>query len=104
MELGTIFTEEQYDEAYEYISANGYTIEEIKPKDGVRQFKIVEITQPTEEDVKQQRIYELKQLLSDTDYVAIKIAEGSATASEYADVIAQRKAWRAEINELEKSK
>lgn len=49
----------------------------------------------------EERITELKQLLSDTDYIVIKIAEGSATASEYADVIAQRKAWRAEINELE---
>lgn len=47
------------------------------------------------------RIAELKQLLTDTDYVAIKIAEGSATAEEYADVIAQRKAWRKEINNLE---
>lgn len=58
MELGTIFTEEQYDEAYEYISANGYTIEELEPKDGVRQFKIVEIPQPlppTYEEVQQAR-------------------------------------------------
>ena len=101
MELGTIFTEEQYDEAYEYISANGYTIEEVEAVDGVRQFKIVEIPQPTEEDVKQQRIYELKQLLSDTDYIVIKIAEGEATAEEYAEVLANRKAWRAEIRELE---
>lgn len=104
MKLGTVFTEEQYDEAYEYVSANGYTIEEVESKDGVRQFKIVEIPQPSEEDIKQQRTHELKQFLADTDYVALKIAEGSATASEYADVIAQRKAWRAEINELEKSK
>lgn len=101
MKLGTIFTEEQYDEAYEYISANGYTIEELEPKDGVRQFKIVEIPQPTEEDVKQARISELKAKLADTDYIVIKIVEGSATADEYAEVLANRKAWRKEINELE---
>lgn len=100
MKLGTIFTEEQYDEAYEYISANGYTIEEVEPKDGVRQFKIVEIPQPTEEDVKQARISELKAKLADTDYIVIKIVEGSATADEYAEVLANRKAWRKEINEL----
>lgn len=47
------------------------------------------------------KIAELKKLLSDTDYVAIKIAEGSATIEEYAEVIAQRKLWREEINSLE---
>lgn len=48
-----------------------------------------------------ERITKLKRQLSETDYVVIKIAEGSATAEEYADVIAQRKTWRAEINKLE---
>ena len=33
MEIGTIFTEKQYEEAYEYISANGYTIEEVEPRE-----------------------------------------------------------------------
>lgn len=47
------------------------------------------------------RICELKKLLEDTDYVVIKIAEGSATLEEYADIIAQRQEWRREINELE---
>lgn len=46
-------------------------------------------------------IQQLKQQLTDTDYVACKIAEGSATAAEYAEIIAQRQAWRAEINRLE---
>lgn len=43
----------------------------------------------------------LKQRLAETDYVIIKIAEGVSTAIEYADIIEQRQAWRAEINELE---
>ena len=43
----------------------------------------------------------LKQQLADTDYVACKIAEGSATVEEYADIIAQRQIWRKEINKLE---
>ncbi len=47
------------------------------------------------------RIAELKRSLSETDYTVIKIAEGSATAEEYAAVIEQRRAWRAEINRLE---
>lgn len=47
-----------------------------------------------------ERIAELKQLLADTDYVVIKIAEGVATPEEYADIIANRQAWREEIREL----
>lgn len=82
MKLGTIFTEEQYDEAYEYVSANSYTIEEVEPKEEwqekevevfdeegnveikkekelvlVRYFQIVEIPvyKPTNEEISQQR-------------------------------------------------
>lgn len=50
---------------------------------------------------RESRISELKRQLADTDYAVIKIAEGAAMAEEYADVIALRQAWRAEINELE---
>ncbi len=39
--------------------------------------------------------------LSQTDYVAAKIAEGAATKEEYAEVLAQRQAWRDEINALD---
>ena len=48
-----------------------------------------------------EQIAALKCKLSETDYAVIKIAEGAATAADYADLIAQRKAWRAEINDLE---
>lgn len=64
-------------------------------------YEVVKNPEPTEEDIKQARINELKQLLADTDYVVIKIAEGSATKEDYADVIEQRKSWREEIRELE---
>lgn len=101
MELGTVFTLNEYDEAYQYVSENGYTIQEIEPKGEERQFKIVEIPQPTEEELKQRRISELKAKLAETDYVVIKIAEGEATAEEYAEVLVNRRAWREEINELE---
>lgn len=63
------------------------------------------IPEPTAEEIelkeKQSRIAALKSQLAATDYVVIKIAEGAATAEEYAEVIASREAWRAEINELE---
>lgn len=48
------------------------------------------------------RIEELKQKLANTDYEAIKFAEGVMTAEAYAPYKADRQKWRAEINELEK--
>lgn len=33
-----------------------------------------------------------------TDYVALKIAEGKTTKTQYADTLAQRQQWRDEIN------
>lgn len=50
------------------------------------------------------RIDELKQKLAETDYIARKIAEGSATVEEYAEQIKQRQLWREQINELENVK
>ena len=47
------------------------------------------------------RINELKRKLADTDYKAIKYAEGELSAEEFAETKEQRKAWRAEINVLE---
>jgi hypothetical protein len=46
-------------------------------------------------------IFDLKKNLRDTDYIACKIAEGAATAEEYAEQIAERQAWRDQINLLE---
>lgn len=48
------------------------------------------------------RILELKQLLSSTDYQAIKYAEGELSEKDYAPIKKQRREWREEINELEK--
>ena len=42
-----------------------------------------------------------KQLLGNTDYIALKIAEGAATTEEYAETLAKRAQWRVRINELE---
>lgn len=50
---------------------------------------------------KQRKIQELKQLLSSTDYKAIKFAEGLITPEEYYSVREQRKLWREQINNLE---
>ena len=47
------------------------------------------------------RIFELKTKLKKTDYKAIKYAEGELTTEEYASTLEERRAWRAEINELQ---
>ena len=51
--------------------------------------------------INQEKITELKSQLAETDYICIKIAEGAATHADYAEIIAQRQAWRSEINRLE---
>lgn len=61
--------------------------------------------EPSEEELaeqaKQARINELKLLLAESDYKAIKFAEGWLTGDEYAVTKAERQAWRDEINALE---
>lgn len=46
-------------------------------------------------------IAELKAKLAETDYQAIKYAEGWIDDAEYAPIKGQRQAWRDRINELE---
>lgn len=48
-----------------------------------------------------QEITQLKKSLSDTDYKAIKFAEGQISEEEYASVRAERQGYRNRINELE---
>ena len=43
----------------------------------------------------------LKSKLNQTDYKAIKFAEGELSAEEYEETRLQRKAWRERINTLE---
>jgi hypothetical protein len=49
----------------------------------------------------QSEIVELKKYLSDTDYKAIKFAEGELSESDYQEVKSQRHDARVRINELE---
>ena len=58
------------------------------------------IIEKPQEMKNQERIAELKRKLYETDYIAVKIAEGSATIEEYQEIINQRAEWRAEINAL----
>ena len=59
----------------------------------------------TEEDLLKDQyrleITQLKKQLSDTDYKAIKYAEGQISEDDYASVRAERQSYRDRINELE---
>lgn len=56
---------------------------------------------PSHNDLIMAQINELKEKLFDTDYKAIKYAEGWYSDEEYLEVKQQRETWRAEIRELE---
>lgn len=45
----------------------------------------------------------LKQRLKDTDYIALKYAEGELTLNDYIKTKEQRRAWRDRINVLEQA-
>ena len=105
--IGLIFVDdEDYTSKANWCNENGCYIEEIEPlEDGTRQFQIKQIPQKTEDEKLieqyQSEIIELKKYLSDTDYKAIKFAEGEITESDYQEVKSQRHDARVRINELE---
>lgn len=47
------------------------------------------------------KIEKLKKKLEETDYQAIKYAEGLISEEDYKPIKEQRQAWRAEINKLQ---
>ena len=106
-EIGLIFADDKnYSNKAKWCNENNCYIEEIEPKeDGTRQFQIKQIPQKTEDEKVieqyQAEIIELKKYLSDTDYKAIKFAEGEITESDYQEVKSQRHNARVRINELE---
>ena len=69
-------------------------------------YAVVKIPEPTEEEIKQARISELQAKLAETDYISCKITEAldyseqADLKEKYADVIMQRREWRAELNDL----
>ena len=106
-EIGLIFVDdEDYSNKAKWCNENGCYIEEIEPlEDGTRQFQIKQIPQKTEDEKVieqyQSEILELKKYLSDTDYKAIKFAEGELSESDYQDDKIKRHDARVRINELE---
>lgn len=62
--------------------------------------EIAELNQENKHSTDEQ-IAMLKQNLDDTDYKAIKYAEGLISEQDYVEIKAQRQIWRDEINQLE---
>lgn len=98
---GQIIAKSEYKAFAIWNNANGgkFSIESLG--DGTYKITEIVVPEPTEYEKAQARIAELKQMLADSDYVVIKIAEGVSTADDYSEILNSRKAWRAEINELE---
>lgn len=95
--------EEQYEEfnsETQEIERKNRTVEKT-----IRRFQIQEVPAPSEEEIKEHRIAELKAELDSTDYKIIKCSECSLAGEEMPyDIVAlhaQRQALRDEINELE---
>lgn len=82
-------------ESQEVPQKRGYNTRLIEDKINNIGFYVLEKTQELVE------IETLKQQLADTDYQAIKYAEGQLTAEEYEPIKTQRQEWRDRINELE---
>ena len=60
-----------------------------------------QLQKQAEIDEIQRKISEIKAKLSETDYQAIKYAEGFISEADYVQIKAPRQAWRDEINALE---
>lgn len=74
----------------------------VEPKEEWDEYEDIQVFIPyTEKELAEREILVLKKKLSDTDYQAIKYAEGELTDAEYAEMKARRSAWRARINALE---
>lgn len=90
--IGDKLTRENYTQGAIWCRKNNATINE--------SWVIVEIPEPTEEELKQARIVELKQNLADADYWGQKYLDGEYTEEEWEEKKAIRKAWREEIRNL----
>lgn len=98
---GQIITKAEYKAFANWNNANGNKFDVEPMGDGTYKITEIVIPEPTEYEKAQARIAELKQMLADADYWTSKRMDGEYTDEEWAEKVAIRKAWRAEINELE---
>lgn len=98
---GQIITKSEYTAFANLNNANGGKFYSVSNGNGTYTIREIVISEPTEYEKAQARIAELKRLLADADYWTSKRVDGEYTDDEWAEKVAIRKAWRAEINELE---
>ena len=79
-------------------------VPEVEAKEAYDEYEDIQrFVKFTQKELNSFKIEELKQKLNETDYCVLKIAEGSATYDDYSEIIAKRREWRKEINNLEES-
>jgi hypothetical protein len=77
-------------------------IPETKAQEGYYEEEKIKVYVPyTNKELAEREILKLKKNLLDTDYQAIKYAEGIISEYEYSDMKKNRQSWRNKINELE---
>ena len=90
----------EYTQVAQWCNENGYSIDD----DG-EYYKVVK-DEPSQEDLRNSEIAELKAYLESTDYVIIKLAETTDESekqemlAKYDEIIIKRKEARQKINEL----
>lgn len=99
---GQIINKQEHIEFVNWNNANGGKFRSESLGNGTYKITEIVIPEPTEEEKAQARIAELKALLDSKDYWTSKRADNEYTEEEWAKKVAIRKAWRTEINELEK--
>ena len=99
--IGLLFEGNYPPEAADWCNSNGAYIEELEQEGETRRFQIKEVPGPSDEEKAQTEYASLRDKLKETDYIVIKIAEGSATTEEYSEQLANRKTWRTRVQELE---
>lgn len=96
--MKTLFGQEITDELFDFLLEEQSNGKEIKIING----NIVAVDRVlSEEQLKLNRIEELKELLAGYDYIGIKIATGRGTREEYATQIAQMTEWANEVDRLQ---
>lgn len=112
MQLGTIFREEEYTDAFNYVIENNYTIREIEPDDLGRRFQVVEIPAPTEQEKALNEIAQLKAWFAKTytekeqkyrrlHTLALACDDGSKPYTQLMNLYAEAETKRRRIQELE---
>ena len=101
--IGDIFyNDDEYSARAEFCNQNGLMIVEIEADSNGRRFQIQEIPAPTEQEINERELLNLKQQLADMDYKTSKYVDGEYTEEEWAVIVAERKQIRERVRELEK--